>query len=253
MIVAILLLAAASHASPAPSPTQTVPLFNDLGSYHRAISSRKRTAQKYFDQGLRLTYGFNHDEAERAYREAARLDPKCAICWWGVALVLGPNINLPIDPERNAKAVEAIAKAKSKESYASPVERALIDALAVRYTQDPAADRTKLDEAYASKMKAAYERFPADDDVATLYAESMMDLRPWKFWDPDGTPAPGTEEIVATLEVVLKRNPTHPGANHYYIHATEASKNPERATASAKRLETLVPGAGHLVHMPAHV
>jgi tetratricopeptide (TPR) repeat protein len=230
-----------------------VPLFNDLGSYHRAISTKSPTAQKYFDQGLRLVYGFNHDEAERAFREAARLDPACAICYWGVGLTLGPNINLPIDPDRNAKAVEAVAKAKAIAPAAGGVERALIDALAARYATDPAADRATLDEAYANAMRDVHKRFPADDDVATLYAESMMDLRPWKFWSPDGTPAPGTLEIVATLEDVLKRNPTHPGANHYYIHATEASNNPGRAAASAKRLETLVPGAGHLVHMPAHV
>ena len=255
MLMAVGLLVAASHMAPSSAPVKTpaVPLFNDLGSYHRAISTKNSTAQKYFDQGLRLTYGFNHDEAERAFREAVRLDPKCAICWWGVGLVLGPNINLPIDPDRNAKAVEAVAKAKSIESGASPVERALIDALAARYSPDPGADRVKLDEAYAAAMASAHKRFPADEDVATLYAESMMDLRPWKFWDADGTPAPGTLDIVATLEAVLKSNPTHPGANHYYIHATEASKNPERATNSAKRLETLVPGAGHLVHMPAHV
>ena len=239
MIVAAILLA--------------VPLFNDLGSYHRAISTKNPSAQKYFDQGLRLVYGFNHDEAERAFREAARLDPACAICFWGVGLTLGPNINLPIDPDRNAKAVEAVAKAKAIAPAAGGVERALIDALAVRYAADPAADRAKLDEAYADAMRGVHERFPADDDVATLYAESMMDLRPWKFWNPDGTPAPGTLDIVATLEGVLKRSPAHPGANHYYIHATEASSNPGRASASAKRLETLVPGAGHLVHMPAHV
>ena len=255
MLIAFGLLVAASHmaATPDPVPTPIVPLFNDLGSYHRAISTKNPTAQKYFDQGLRLMYGFNHDEAERAFREAARLDPKCAICWWGVGLVLGPNINLPIDPDRNAQAVDAAAKAKVIESAASPVERAMIDALAARYSADPAADRVRLDEAYAAAMGSAHQGFPADDDVATLYAESMMDLRPWKFWNSDGTPAPGTLDIVATLEAVLKRNPTHPGANHYYIHATEASKNPERATNSAKRLETLVPGAGHLVHMPAHV
>jgi len=255
MLIAFGLLVAASHMAPtpAPVPTPAVPLFTDLGSYHRAISTKNPTAQKYFDQGLRLTYGFNHDEAERAFREAARLDPTCAICWWGVGLVLGPNINLPTDPDRNTKAVEAVAKARAAESAASPVERALIDALAARYSADPAADRVKLDEAYAAAMGSAHKRFPADDDVATLYAESMMDLRPWKFWNADGTPAPGTQDIVATLEAVLKSNPNHPGANHYYIHATEASKNPGRATDSAKRLETLVPGAGHLVHMPAHV
>jgi tetratricopeptide (TPR) repeat protein len=259
VIVATVLLAAASHMAPAPADTPAptaapaVPLFNDLGTYHRAISTKNPTAQKYFDQGLRLMYGFNHDEAERAFREAARLDPKCAICSWGVALVLGPNINLPTDPDRNARAVEAVAQAKSLSSAASKVERALIDAVAARYSADPAADRAKLDDAYAKAMAGAHKSFPADDDVATLYAEALMDLKPWKFWNPDGTPAEGTSEIVSTLEAVLKRNPTHPGANHYYIHATEASQNPERAVASAKRLETLVPGAGHLVHMPAHV
>lgn len=255
MMIASLLFAAVASghgAAAAPARPAAAPLFTDLGSYHREISTKKKTAQKYFDQGLRLVYGFNHDEAERSFREAARLDPKCAICYWGIGLTLGPNINMPMDAERNAKAVEAVAKAKSM-SRGTPVERALIDALAVRYSADPAADRAKLDEGYAAAMKTAHIRFPIDDDVATLYAEAMMDLRPWKFWSPDGTPAPGTEEIVATLELVLKRNPLHPGANHYYIHATEASKNPGRASESAKRLETLVPGAGHLVHMPAHV
>ena len=234
------------------NPTPKVPLFDDLGTYHRAISTKKPRAQKYFDQGLRLLYGFNHDEAERAFREAARIDPKCAFCWWGVGLTLGPNINLPIDPERNSKAVEAVAKAKALEASASPVEAALIGALASRYSPDANADRAKLDQAYADAMREVVRRFPADDDAATLFAESLMDLRPWKFWTPDGQPAAGTLEILSTLETVLERNPTHPGANHYYIHGTEASPDPGRALASAKRLETLVPGAGHLVHMPAH-
>ena len=256
MIVSTLLftaLAASGHGShTAPGASEPVPLFDDLGSYHRKISTKNRTAQKYFDQGLRLAYGFNHDEAERAFREAARLDPKCAICYWGIALILGPNINMPMDAAKNAQAVEAVSKAKAI-TRGTGAERALIDALAARYSADAAADRAKLDEAYASAMKVAHQRFPKDDDVATLYAEALMDLRPWRFWSTDGTPAPGTEEIVTTLELVLKRNPSHPGANHYYIHATEASKNPGRALDSAKRLETLVPGAGHLVHMPAHV
>jgi tetratricopeptide (TPR) repeat protein len=202
---------------------------------------------------MRLLYGFNHDEAERAFREAARLEPSCAICWWGVAIVLGPNINLPIDPERNTRAVEAVVRAKGLAVKASPVERELILALMNRYTADPSADRAKLDQAYADAMRAVRAKFPNDDDVAVLFAESMMDLRPWKFWNPDGTPAEGTDEIIATLEEVLKRSPNHPGANHYYIHATEASPDPGRALESAKRLDTLVPGAGHLVHMPAHV
>ena len=237
--------------APAAAPA-AVPRFTDLGTYHRSISTKSAAAQKYFDQGLRLTYGFNHDEAERAFREAARLDPKCAMCWWGVGLVLGPNINLPTDPDRNAKAVEAVGKAKALAAQAKPVEKALIEALSVRYSPDASADRAKLDQAYSDAMRTVVKRFPADDDAATLFAESMMDLRPWKLWLPDGQPAPGTTEILATLESVLKRNPVHPGANHYYIHATEASPNPGRALASAKRLETLVPGAGHLVHMPAH-
>jgi tetratricopeptide (TPR) repeat protein len=252
MLVPAVLLFAATMAMHEAPEAKAVPLFNDLGSYHRAISTKNRTAQKYFDQGLRLVYGFNHDEAQRAFREAARLDPTCAICFWGIGLTLGPNINLPMDPEQNGKALEALAKAKAI-APSEGVERALIDALAVRYSADPGADRTKLDQAYADAMRAVHERFPTDNDVATLFAEAMMDLRPWKFWSPEGSPAPGTLEIVATLEGVLKRNPKHPGANHYYIHATEASQDPGRATESAKRLETLVPGAGHLVHMPAHV
>ena len=256
MIVASVILAAAAGMSNGMSaktpPAEAVPLFTDLGTYHRAISTKNPTAQKYFDQGLRLVYGFNHDEAERAFREAARLDPACGLCWWGVALTLGPNINLPIDPERNVRAVEAVAKAQAV-APASGVERALIDAVASRYAPDPAADRAKLDDAYAKAMSEVHKKYPTDDDAATLYAEAMMDLRPWKLWNPDGTAAPGTLEIVATLEGVLKRSPNHPGANHYYIHATEASPDPARASASAKRLETLVPGAGHLVHMPAHV
>jgi len=240
---------AAGSAGPA---AVSVPLFDDLGTYHRAVSTKKPLVQKYFDQGLRLVYGFNHDEAERAFREAARLDPKCAPCFWGVALTLGPNINLPIDPERNAKAVEAVSRAKSLESRARPVEKALIDALSVRYSAEANADRATLDQAYADAMRGVVRRFPDDDDAATLFAESLMDLHPWKLWTQDGQPAPGTLEAVSSLETVLKRNPTHPGANHYYIHATEASPDPGRALASAKRLETLVPGAGHLVHMPAH-
>jgi tetratricopeptide (TPR) repeat protein len=242
-----------SMSAPGNAASRGVPLFDDLGTFRRPISSPNKTARRYFDQGMRLLYGFNHDEAERSFREAARLDPACAICWWGVAIVLGPNINLPIDPERNTRAVEAVVKAKALSVKASPVERELILALMNRYTADPAADRAQLDLAYADAMRGVRTKFPKDDDVAVLFAEAMMDLRPWKFWSPDGTPAEGTLEIVATLEEVLARNPQHPGANHYYIHATEASPNPGRALDAAKRLDTLVPGAGHLVHMPAHV
>jgi len=252
MIVAAVVLAQMANMAPSAPATEAVPLFNDLGTYHRAITTKVPNAQKYFDQGLRLVYAFNHDEAERAFREAAHLDPACAICWWGVGLALGPNINLPLDPERNGRALEAVAKAKEL-APAGGVDRALIDALAVRYLADPAADRAKLDQAYADAMREVHKKFRADDDVTTLFVEALMDLRPWKFWNPDGSPAPGTLEIVSLLEGVLKHDPKHPGANHYYIHATEASKDPGRASASAKRLETLMPGAGHLIHMPAHV
>jgi len=239
------------HA-PAAGAEAGVPLFDNLGSWHHAVTTKSPEAQRYFDQGLRLVYAFNHAEAERAFREAARLDPACAMAWWGVAFALGPNYNLPIDPERNTKAVEAVAKAKAQAGHVSPKEQAYVEAIAVRYVADPPADRAPLDQAFSRAMGDLSKRFPDDLDAATLYAESMMDLRPWQLWKPDGTPAPGTDEILATLESVLKREPNHPGANHYYIHATEASPDPGRALAAAERLKTLVPGAGHLVHMPAH-
>lgn len=255
-------------AAPMPTPTQTptaenLPpaptekLFSDLGTYHRGISTKVPSAQRYFDQGLRFAYAFNHDEAQRSFEEAARQDPSCAICYWGAALVLGPNYNQPAAPERAKQALAYLAKAKTA-ATASPVERALIGTLAHRYADPPpAADDQKaqaaLDQAYADAMHALAKEFADDDDVQVLFAESMMDLRPWKLWEPDGKPAPGTDEIVTTLERVLQRNPQHPGANHYYIHATEASPNPERGVDAAGRVAALMPGAGHLVHMPSHV
>jgi tetratricopeptide (TPR) repeat protein len=237
----------------AASVTSAAPLFDNLGTYHYPITTNSESAQRYFDQGLRLTYGFNHDEAERSFREAARLDPECAMAWWGVALCLGPNINLPIDPDRNKAAYEAIQKGLTLSSRASEREAALIGALSKRYSPDSGDDRASLDRAYADAMRDVHRRYPDDLDAATLFAESLMDLRPWRLWSLDGRPAEGTDEIVAVLESVLKRSPNHPGANHYYIHAVEASPDPGRALASARRLETLLPGAGHLVHMPAHV
>jgi tetratricopeptide (TPR) repeat protein len=245
------LLAQHDHAA-APVAAGAVPLFDDLGSHHHEITTKSPEAQRYFDQGLRLIYGFNHDEAERAFREAARLDPTCAMAWWGVAFALGPNYNLPIDPDRSNKAVEAVAKAQAQTGRVSQREKDYVVAIATRYVADPPADRAPLDRAFSRAMGDLAARYPDDLDAATLYAESMMDLRPWQLWNPDGSPAPGTEEILATLESVLKRDPNHPGANHYYIHATEASPDPGRGLASAERLKTLVPGAGHLVHMPAH-
>ena len=250
VLAAVPALAQHDHAaSPASGP---VPLYDNLGTHHHEVTTTSHEAQRYFDQGLRLIYGFNHDEAERAFREAARLDPDCAMAWWGVAFVLGPNYNLPIDSERNKKAVEAVAKAQALTSHASQREKEYVAAIATRYVAEPPADRAPLDRAFSHAMGDLSKRHPDDLDAATLYAESLMDLRPWQLWNPDGSAAPGTEVILAVLESVLKRDPNHPGANHYYVHATEASPHPERALASADRLKTLVPGAGHLVHMPAH-
>ena len=251
--ILLLALAACSRQPEPPDTASTVPLFDDLGTHHRAVSTKNELAQKYFDQGLRLTYGFNHDEAERAFREAARLDPSLAMAWWGVANALGPNINLPLDEARNKRALDAVAKAKALIANAGESERAYINAIAVRYSADPAAKRIDLDRAYARAMGEVYKRFPNDADAGALYAEALMDLKPWQLWTPEGEPREETLEILQVLEGVLKMNPVHPGANHYYIHAVEASRQPQKAADSAERLRTLVPGAGHLVHMPAHI
>jgi len=245
-------------AEAAPGASVPPGLYDDLGTYSRKISTSNRKAQLYFDQGLRLIYAFNHDEAKRAFEEASRQDPGCAMCQWGVAVTLGPNINLPAIPDRARAAPVAARKAAELASAgkSTPVERALIAAVGRRYSDPPPADpagQKKLDEAYAAAMGDAARRFPNDLDVATLYAESMMDLRPWDLWTNDGKPQPGTLEIVQTLERVLAKNPNHPGANHYYIHAVEASPTPGKALAAAKRIGPMMPGAGHLVHMPSHI
>ncbi|MFN2542648.1 MAG: hypothetical protein ABR514_10855 [Chthoniobacterales bacterium] len=228
-------------------------LMHGLGDVHHPVSTTNRQAQEFFDQGLRLVYGFNHDEARRAFQRAGELDPKLAMAWWGVALTLGPNYNLPVDPEREKAAYDAVQRALALQDSASEPERGYINALATRYSNNPHPDLHALDLAYKDAMAKLVARYPDDLDAVTLYAESMMNLNPWKLWTPDGKPAEGTEEIVATLESVLKRDPNHLGANHYYIHAVEASPNPERALPSAARLEKLAPAAGHLVHMPAHI
>lgn len=228
-------------------------LIADLGEVHHPVSTKNREAQQFFDQGLKFVYGFNHDQARRSFQRAAELDPKLAMAWWGVALTLGPNYNLPVDPEREKAGYDAVQKAIALQDNAPDPERAYISALAVRYSNDSNADMHALDHAYADAMGKLAARYPDDLDAATLYAESMMNLNPWKLWAADGKPAEGTEEIVATLESVLKRDPNHIGANHYYIHAVEASPHPERALASAARLEKLAPAEGHLAHMPSHI
>ena len=230
------------------------PLFDNFGELHRDIGSKVPAAQRYFDQGLRLAFGFNHEAAGRAFAEAARLDPDCAMCLWGQALVLGPNINMPMPPEAAAPAARLAAEAHLMADAArNPADRALIEALAKRYAESPTADRKALDEAYAAAMADVVRRFPDDDDAATLYAEALMDLSPWVYWDAAGKPTGQTKTIVATLERVLKRNPEHIGAMHYYIHAVEASRTPQRAEPYADALAELAPGSGHLVHMPAHI
>ena len=247
------LMIACAQGEPENAPgAAAVPLFDNLGSYHREISTDVPEAQSYFDQGLRLTYGFNHDEAIRAFEEAARLDPSCAICYWGIAYALGPNINAPMDPAVIPRAHEAAQKAVELSADASDVERALIDALAKRYSPDASADRAALDQAFATAMADVAQRFPNDLDVVTIHAESRMDLRPWMYWTTEGQPEPGTTELVADLERVLAADANHPGACHYYIHAVEPV-SPEKAVACADRLAALMPGAGHIVHMPAHI
>ncbi len=229
------------------------PLFDDLGDHHFAVTTSVPLAQRYFDQGLTLSYAFNHAEAARSFREAARHDPGCAMAWWGVALVLGPNINAPMDAGAVPESYAAVRKALELAPKASEKERALIEALSKRYGPEPGADRKALDVAYAEAMRGVARRFPGDDDVLTLLAESLMDLHPWDYWRKDGTAQPWTAEFVKTLESVLARSPGHPGANHLYIHAVEASPDPDRAIPAAERLGPFAPGAGHLVHMPSHI
>ncbi len=231
----------------------SVPLYDNLGSLSHPISTRVPQAQRYFDQGLRLAYAFNHAEAIRAFREAARRDDRCAICWWGVAFSYGPNINLPMDSASGAAAWEALQEATRRREHANDAERAYIDALERRYGADPTAGRAGRDSAYAAAMIAVATRFPTDPDAATLAADAMMNLRPWNYWAPDGSAYPGVDEAIATLERVLARDSTHPGTCHFYIHVVEASPRPERALPCARRLETAMPGAGHLVHMPGHL
>ena len=238
----------ASHASIRP-----VTLVAGLGDLHHPVNTSNAQAQQFFDQGLRFIYAFNHDEAARSFQHAAELDPKLAIAYWGVAEAVGPNYNDPASADRFKAAHEAIQKAVDLSAHASASEQAYIAAMAKRFPADPNADLKKDAEQYHDAMRELVKQFPDDLDAATLFAESGMNLHPWGLWHPDGTPEAGTDEIVATLESVLKRDPNHLGAVHYYIHTVEASPSPERALAGANQLASLAPGAGHIVHMPAHI
>ena len=230
------------------------PLYDGLGAYSRKITTRSAEAQRYFDQGLGFLQGFNHRAAIRAFQQAAELDPECAMAHWGVALACGPHINSMAVPLPAAElAWQELQLAQKNGENASPVERALIDALAKRYANPQPEDRSGLDRAYADAMREVWKNYPTDPDVGAFFAEAMMNLRPWDQWTPDGKPQPGTDEIIATLDAVLKLNPNHPLANHLYIHAVEASPNPERASAAADRLRNLQPGLAHNVHMPSHI
>ncbi|HEY0323926.1 MAG TPA: hypothetical protein VGC66_23465 [Pyrinomonadaceae bacterium] len=236
-----------------PGNERPVVLLAGLGNHHHAVKTSSPQAQRFFDQGLRLVYAFNHEEAVRSFKRAAELDPQMAMAYWGVAYALGPNINLDVDPERERAAYEAVQKARSLSTQAPENERAYIEALAKRYSIDPKADLKRLAVDFKNAMGELVLRYPDDLDAATIYAESAMNLRPWQLWKADGRPAEGTEEIIAVLESVLRRDPNHMGAIHYYIHAVEASPNPERALVYAPKLSTLAPAAGHLVHMPSHI
>jgi len=246
-------ISAQQHSMPNPPTPNKATLMSGLGDLHHPVSTTNPEAQKFFDQGMRLIYAFNHQEAAGSFKRAAELDPKMAMAYWGLAEAVGPNYNDPADPDRYKKAHEAIAKAEELAANASPSEKAYIAAMALRFPADPAADHRLAAERYRNAMGDVVKQFPDDLDAATLFAEAGMNLHPWGLWRPDGTPEGGTEDIIAALESVLKRDPNHMGAIHYYIHAVEASPNPERALAAANRLAALAPAAGHLVHMPGHV
>lgn len=248
-----------TETRPFPTPAMKAddglpPLYDNLGHLHLPAGTQNARAQRYFDQGLRWAFAFNHAEAQRAFRAAQQEDPRFALAHWGEALVLGPNINAPMLPEAVAPAWSALAKALELAAAAPAKDRALIAALGKRYSPDAEADRAALDAAYADAMKRVAAQFPDDDTLATLYAESVMDTQPWDYWEAAGTKPKGrAAEAFSALERVLRRHPEHPGAIHLYIHAMESSATPERALPHARRLAALMPGAGHIVHMPAHI
>jgi tetratricopeptide (TPR) repeat protein len=239
--------------APAPAPGRPVaPRLQNLGVHTFPVTTSSERAQLFMNQGLNLVYGFNHAEASRAFAEAARLDPMLAMAWWGQALVLGPNINAPMDPADEPKALTLVQQAIALKAHATPREQAYIDALAARYTGRPE-DRASADRAFADGMRRVVEQFPDDLDARTIHAEALMDLMPWSYWTRDGVPHAETREVQAALERVIAAHPNHPGALHLWIHLWEATDTPERAEAEADRLLPLMPGAGHIVHMPAHI
>jgi tetratricopeptide (TPR) repeat protein len=249
----LLALSAAQSTSPTSAPAGTPAILSGLSHLHHPTSTRNPEAQEFFDQGLRLIYAFNHDEAARSFQRAAQLDPKFAMAWWGVAVAVGPNYNLPVDAEREKLAVDAVHHGLELSTSATPVEQDYIHAIATRFSSAANPDYQQLNLDYAHAMRDLARKYPDDLDAATLYADSLMNLRPWRLWNADGTPAEGTPEILATLESVLRRDPNHIGAMHLYMHAVEASPNPARALYYADRIATLAPAAGHLVHMPSHI
>jgi tetratricopeptide (TPR) repeat protein len=253
LLMVATLLPAAAGAAGADSQGKAL-YFGGEGARHHAVTTQSPEAQRYFDQGLTLCYGFNHAEAIRSFEQAAAADPDCAMTYWGIAYAWGPHINNPaMDDEASEQALAALAQARSLLDWAAPSERSLIEALQLRYALPAPADRLPLDRAYADAMREVWRAYPGDADIGALFAESLMDLRPWDLWTADGQPQPGTEEIITVLESVLAQEPGHPAANHFYIHTMEASPTPEKALPAADRLRDGVPWAGHLVHMPAHI
>jgi tetratricopeptide (TPR) repeat protein len=262
LAVVVILAAAAGYYAFNRMRTETAPpdlapvganLLEGLGDYSMPVTAGRPEVQRWFDQGLALTYGFNHDAAERSFLKAAELDPDCAMCWWGSALVIGPHVNSQMDPSNNAKAWDRLQRALDAADDVSDREQAYIEALSARYAADPPEDRRMLDEAYADAMGRLAAEFPDDLDAVTLHAESMMDLQPWDYWDAAGNPKGHTATVISQLESVIARDPDHAGALHLYVHAVEASPDPARGVSAADRLRDLLPGSGHLVHMPAHI
>ena len=253
VVLAFARVPSAGRAADSPAAGPLAPLLTNLGTLEHPVTTTNPRAQTFFDQGLRLVYGFNHAEAVRSFREAQRLDPECAMCYWGEAYALGPNVNDPLTPEREKEAHAVLQKAKALAARATDAERGLIDALGPRYSDAPTSDRAPRDAAFTAAMKGLAGRFPKDPEINTMYAAAAMEARPWRYWKEADVPEPEIAGALATLERMLREYPDHPGAHHFYIHLVEATSTPQRGVPSAEKLESLMPGAGHLVHMPAHI